>query len=337
MNKNIPLTMEINYHSIFGGKSIVVLDFISRKHENFKIRLRFIKDDNKKIALDALVDSLKNSIRQLDTVNRMLIDKAGMLEFIRSLNLKKLENHDIALECLDISDGIVKFSINENGNSCHKYSLPFFSLTKPNESNKDIHFGYEMQVENDPDKKPYDVAYFFSRTDIQGDTRQVTRKIYLFPIDKKSLEIAQQAISHCQDISQLKLDIPYVSYDPNRIDELGYIEEIQTKLDIQTIIAETLMHLKPTKFFRKDNSEKIQIFNALAKKIAAGESLKEIRQNLNQHDKWEILSQHRDPWGIFSLFKGKTHSVMAWELLNERLGVVFSADANTSNTVLTRH
>ena len=314
--KDIQLGTKINYYSIFGGKSIVVLNFTSLKDERFKITLRFIKDNDKKIALDALIDSLKNSISQLSTVDGIFINNEGMLEFISSLELKKLDDSDIALECLDISNGTVKFSINEKKNSFHKYLLPFFSLTKINEY---IHFGYEIPVENNPDKKPYDVAYFFSKEDTQRGTRQVISKIYLFPTDKESLEIAQGAISRCQYITNLKLDIPYVIVDPNRINELGYMEKKQTELDIQTIILETLIHLKASNFFRKNNSEKIKIFNALANDIATDESFEKTNNTLNRHDIWQILSQHRDPWGFFSFFKGQTHSVASWELIEQRI------------------
>jgi hypothetical protein len=335
-NKDIPLTIKIEHHSIFGGKSIVVLNFTSLKDKKFKIGLRFIKDDNKKIPLNALVDSLKNSIDRADTANLILMDGAGMLRFIESLNLKKLENRDIAdLECLDISNGTVKFSINENGNSCHKYLLSFFSLTKPNESNKDIHFGYEIPLKNDTDKKPYDVAYFFSRTGIQECPRQVIRKIYLFPIDKESLEIAQREISLCkdiEDITKLKLQIACVIFDPNGIRKLGYRDEIQTKLDIQTIILETLIHLKASNFFRKNNSKKIEIFNALANDIATDELFEKTYETLNRRDIWETLSQHRDPWGFLSFFKGKTHSVASLELIEQKI-ILFKKKLKNESTV----
>lgn len=109
-------------------------------------------------------------------------------------------------------------------------------------------------------------------------------------------------------------------------------KEMQTRKDLQATITKILTHLEKDKIFRKNNSEKIQIFNELAKNIVAGKSLKEIQKNLNQHDKRQILSQHRDPWGVFSFFKGKPHSLVAWEDLEKQLQEAFPTDVNATSS-----
>ncbi|MGB9087035.1 MAG: hypothetical protein WCB98_01495 [Candidatus Aquirickettsiella gammari] len=328
-NVNTRLKFTIKYYDLFENRSIVVCTAASPEDKKFNLQLRFIQDKTKQIDFTQLTNNLKQCIEKINSANRLILGEENERRFFNDL-----KNSGFDLKFTDIiQDGgktICKNAKNqpELSKEYNKELLALFSLDTIKINHQIRHIGYEMP-KNTIDNDPIPSIYIF-------DGRKLIKKIYLFPFDETSLQKAKEIILAAKDIDNLKLEIPFVAYNP-RLNKEFYDEEIQTRIDLQTIIAETLMHLKPTKFFRKDNSEKIQIFNALAKKIAAGESLKEIRQNLNQHDKWQILSQHRDPWGIFSFFKGKTHSVMAWELLNERLGVVFSADANTSNTVLTRH
>lgn len=326
---NTPLKFIIQSYDLFENKSIVVCTAASPEDKNFNFQLRFIQDKTKQIDFTQLTNNLNQCVQKINITNRLVLSKENECRFFNNL-----KNSGFDLRFTDtIRDGIKTICENAKNQPglSKEYNnelLALFSLDTIKVNHQIWHIGYEMP-KNTTDYDPILSIYIF-------DGRGLTKKIYLFPFDETSLQKAKEIILAAKDIDNLKLEIPFVAYNP-RLNKEFYDEEIQTRIDLQTIIAETLMHLKPTKFFRKDNSEKIQIFNALAKKIAAGESLEEIRQNLNQYNKWQILSQHRDPWGIFSFFKGKTHSVMAWELLNERLGVVFSADANTSNTVLTRH
>jgi len=80
-----------------------------------------------------------------------------------------------------------------------------------------------------------------------------------------------------------------------------------------------LIHLKASNFFRKNNSEKIKIFNALANDIANDESFEKTNNTLNRNDIWQILSQNKNKWGLFSFFKGQTHSVASLELIEQRI------------------
>lgn len=171
-------------------------------------------------------------------------------------------------------------------------------------------------IENDPIHS----IYIF-----EGKT--LLKKIYFFPIDETSLKDAQESIKNVKDINTLNLEIPFVVYDPKRSNDF-YNKDIQIRIDLQTIIAEILIHLKQVRFFRKDNTAKTLIFKDLAKDIASDKPLAEIEHTLNQHDKWAVLAQHRDPWGFFAFFKGEPHSLVAWDCLKETLS---SVELNVNN------
>jgi hypothetical protein len=171
-------------------------------------------------------------------------------------------------------------------------------------------------IENDP---IHSIYIFEGRT--------LLNKIYFFPIDETSLKDAQESIKNVKDINTLNLEIPFVVYDPKRSNDF-YNKDIQIRIDLQTIIAEILIHLKQVRFFRKDNTAKTLIFKDLAKDIASDKPLAEIEHTLNQHDKWAVLAQHRDPWGFFAFFKGEPHSLVAWDCLKETLS---SVELNVNN------
>ncbi|MCH9754807.1 MAG: hypothetical protein K0U11_03025, partial [Gammaproteobacteria bacterium] len=79
--------------------------------------------------------------------------------------------------------------------------------------------------------------------------------------------------------------------------------------------------------------EKASLFRSLAKDIASDKPINTISNQLNQHDTWKLLAQHRDPWGLFSFFKGKTHSLIAWQALRDEISH-FSSSFNNQFSYL---
>lgn len=146
-----------------------------------------------------------------------------------------------------------------------------------------------------------------------------TKKIYLFPISSEFLENTRSAIIEAiSTLNNLNLRIPFVIYDPTKNDS-AYDKEIQIRIALQTDIADILTHLKKPKCFRSDGEKKYKIFSELAKRIAKGDELENIKATLDSHDTWKILAQHRDPWGFFAFFKGQTYSLITWNLLKQTL------------------
>ena len=321
-NTNISLECKSKRYQLFANQSLIVWTVTSPQDRAFNLQLRFIQDNAKKIDFTQLTNKLKQYIKKINSVNKLFLTEENKLLFF-----SYLKNIDFNLKLADIIQDNVK-TIYENYGNQPKLSkeynenlLVLFSLSTVKINNLDLHIGYEKPkntIENDPIHS----IYIF-----EGKT--LLKKIYFFPIDETSLKNAQESIKNVKDINTLNLEIPFVAYDPKLSNDF-YNKDIQIRIDLQTIIAETLTHLKQVRFFRKDNTAKTQIFKDLAKDIAAGKSFEEIKNTLNQHDKWAVLAQHRDLWGFFTFFKSEPHSLVAWNLLKEKLS---SLESNANNTV----
>lgn len=315
------LTSTTKCYGLFGGQSIVVWTVTSPKDKKFNLQLRFIQDNAKKIDLTQLTDNLKQYIEKINSVDKLSLSEENARIFFKSL-----ENSGFDITLTELIKDESKIIYGSEEYSYDKNLLALFSLKtiiKKND-NQIRYFGYEMPNKiADSALIPIHSLYIF-------EGKKLVKKIYLFPSDESSLTTARDTVLGAEDINSLKLDIPFVAYDP-KSNNKSYEQEIQTRIDLQTVIAETLTHLKQVKFFRKDNSGKIQIFKEFAKDIAASKPLKEIQKSLNQHDKWEKLSQHRDFFGFFSFFKGKPHSLVAWEDLKNRLEEAFPTDVSATS------
>lgn len=324
-NSDINLNFFTKYYKIFGNQSIVVWDIKSPEDANFQYRLRFIENGTKKTDFNQLENKLRNFIEKVTYSKKLFLNKK--YEFLISLKeldldlkstqlIQKKKNKNIVFKVgKDQSKVIQEFDKN--------LSALFITDTFQNTS-KILNFGYEMPDVIIEDATP---LYYVS---IYSD-KQLAKKLYLFPISARSLENTVSMLKNNSVIALQSLGIPYVEYIPkNSTSNSNYDKDIQTRINLQTIISEILTHLEKPKCFRKNGSEKADIFRNLAKSIANGEALGNISSKLNEHDTWKLLAQHRDPWGFLSFFKGKTHSLIAWKALKDETSNFFSSSLTST-------
>jgi hypothetical protein len=321
-------------YAINRNQSIVVWTATSPQDPNFNIQLRFIQDNAKKIDFARLLENLKGRIQPLNIIlsNKLFFKKKDDIkEFLDSL--KDVGINPKSAQLIKDKKTLYESVESELFKESNKELLALLTTRKIKTLNdKTLYFGYKISEELRSQASSFDKGHtncvcIFN----EKKTKQLINKVYLFPTDEASLEKAQESIKNVKDINTLNLEIPFVAYDPKLSNDF-YNKDIQIRIDLQTIIAEILIHLKQVGFFRKDNATKTLIFKDLAKDIASGKPLAEIEHTLNQHDKWAVLAQHRDPWGFFAFFKGEPHSLVAWNCLKETLSSV-ELNANNAATL----
>ncbi len=344
-DNKLALNLVPKYQGISRGQSIVVWTITDPEDKEFKYQLQFISDNTCNFGADQLLNLLKQCIEQTkspSTPHKLFLNKKK--EFLDALE-KQSGLNNIRL----VQDGKGSYYI-KNDKLLAEYFDPLLSLLCTDHislsGDKALRFGYKLEEKDYPlpgGSTSINCVYFceekknkLATTNKERDIIKVFNEIYLFPSDEPSLKMAQRKIKdRIEENSNIKkLEIPFVVYDSAQHKEKGesYFKDIQARIALQTIIAEILIHLKQVKSFRKDNTEKMKIFGELAENIADNNMpLTEIRNTLNQHDKWKTLSQHRDPWGLFAFFKGKTHSLVAWELLQEKVAEILKL-TNTAST-----
>lgn len=302
---DIKLNFFTKYHELYDNQSLVICDINGKEDNKFHFQLRFIQKNSQKINLSQLESDLKNYIVKIKVNNSLHFNDENKINFLNVL--KKL---GIDIKLIEIIQNNSRFKIDNESNLIKEYNKNLLALFCISSSAK-LSFGYEIPEKFSENSAPLCCAQIYTK-------EQLSQKIYLFPINAQSLNSALSLLKNNPSINLRNLEIPFVEYLPSKSSQ-QYNKEIQTRINLQVTISEILTHLEKPKCFRKDGSEKAHLFRNLAKSIASGEALDNISSKLNKHDTWKLLSQHRDPWGFFSFFKGKTHSLIAWEALRKEI------------------
>lgn len=315
-NSHLKLEFFPKHYEIFDGQSLVICDIKSSEDKKFHIQLRFIQKNSHKISFSQLESDLRNCIVKIRANNSLYFHDENKINFLNIL--KKI---GLDLKLTEIIQNKSRFKIDNQSKlikELDKNLIALFCI----DSSANFNFGYEIPENFSENSAPLCCVQIFSG-------KQLSKKIYLFPTSAKSLTNTVSTLKNNPSINLQNLEISYVEYAPARSkSEQQYDKEIQTRINLQAIIAEILTHLEKPKCFRKNGLEKVNIFRNLAKSIASGEALGNISSQFNAHDTWKLLAQHRDPWGFLSFFKGKTHSLIAWEALRDEISN-FSSSSHT--------
>lgn len=305
-NSDIKLNFITNNFAIFDNQSLVICDITGKEDRKFHFQLRFIQKNSQKIDLNQLESDLKNYIIKIKVNNSLHFNNENKIKFL--IALKKL---GLDLKVTEIIHNKSQFKIDNNQSKLitvhDKNLISLFCL----DSFANFNFGYEISEDLAKNNAPLCCLSFFSG-------KQLVKKIYLFPASSQSLTNTISKLKNNSSLNPQNTGIPHVEYLPSKSSH-QYNEEIQVRINLQTIISEILTHLEKPKCFRKNGLEKADIFINMAKSITNGEALSNISSKLNEHDTWKLLAQHRDPWGFLSFFKGKTHSLVAWETLRDEI------------------
>lgn len=299
-------------YKIYNDQSLIICNVTG--DTNFHFAIRFIQKNSQRINLEQFESDLSKHLvirRIRDSLCFIDENKLAILNYLKNLGIDPNTTEIIQKKTLyKVKDS--KLTKSYDKNSIHLFCLDSVGNCK---------FGYEISENLSLDSSPLACIQLFSN-------ERLSKKIYLFPTNSKSLTNA--ALISINDSDDLKnLEFPYVEYIPSKSSpNSNYDKEIQTRINLQSIISEILTHLEKPKCFRKNGTKKAEIFRNLAMSIANNEGLNNIYSKLNEHDTWKILAQHRDPWGCFSFFKGKTHSLLAWQALRVEI-------SNFSNSTYT--
>jgi hypothetical protein len=315
-NSDLKINFFTKYYEIFDGQSLVICDIKSKEDSKFHFQLRFIQNNSQKINLIQLESYLKNYIVKIAANNSLYFNNQNKLKLL--IDLKEL---GIDLSSIEIIQNNSRFKIDRQSKLITEHGKNLIGLFCL-DSFASIKFGYEIPEDLSKNNSPLCCLSIFSG-------KQLSKKIYLFPANSKSLTDTIATLKNNSDINLQSLRIPYVEYIPSKSAQSNYDEKVQTRINLQTIISEILTHLEKPKCFRKNGSKKADIFRNLAKDIASGKPIDDISKQLNQHDTWKLLAQHRDPWGLFSFFKGKTHSLVAWKALRDEISNFSSPTTHT--------
>lgn len=287
------------------NQSVFVLNATDPIDTEFQFQFRYIQDKSKKINFEKLKEYLRNNTKILSTGKRILYYpgyKPGQMDKIaRTQELFKL------FPDVQLAEFIYNKFIFRKGEKEIKDPkfINFFKIFSFQENTKNSLLGYEIPETNAQDIIPNYCIYSMDR-------KLLANKTYLFPYCSKSLEklANEQAMKkfpmNAQELKILHFD------DDNHPNRNIYLVLLQN-------ICEILEHLKKPKFFGETATDKIAIFLELADMISQKKPLINIKEFLNSFDKVEILSKHRDPWGIFAFFKGETHSISIWNTLRKML------------------
>ena len=312
-HSDIKLNFFTKKYEIFDNQSIIIWDAQGKDdYCKFHFQFRFIENNNKKIDFNYLENKLKNFIDKSPYSKKLIFNKK--YQFLMSLKEAGFDLKSIQIIQKQESKNFV-FKIDKNQSkvtqeSDKNLSALFIIHTFQNSSNT-INFGCEIPDVITGATTPLYCVSIYSK-------KKLSKKIYLFPTSSKYLADAVSTLKNESAMDLQTLGIPYVEYIPAQSNS-NYDKDIQTRINLQTIISEILTHLEKPKCFRRNGTEKASIFKDLAKSIASGEALDNIFLKLNENDTRKLLSQHRDPWGFLSFFKGKTDSLIARKALKDEI------------------
>lgn len=312
-NSDINLNFFTKSYKIFYDKSLIILDIQGNADSNFHFQIGFILKNSQKIDFNFLESKLKACITSTNNHKNLFFnDKLKFLSFL--LPLFELDSKSTKIIQIKKNKEYF-FKINEERSKVvqdfDKNLSDLFITDSFQNKHETFYLGYEKPKNITGNNAPLFYALIYS-----GE--KLSKKLFLFPTNSQCLKSSVFMLKNESALDPLTLGIPYVEYIPqNSTSNSNYDKDIQTRINLQTIISEILTHLEKPKCFRKNGSEKADIFKNLAKSIASGEALGNISSQFNAHDTWKLLAQHRDPWGFLSFFKGKTHSLIAWEALRD--------------------
>ncbi len=326
---DIKLDIFIKEYNLADNRSVTVWNIKSQEDPNFYFQLRFEPTKNK-INFDEVKNNLLASIKKLQYANTIFFN--GKLEFLKYFINLGFDTESTAIiqknngksskalfKCDKHKQNIIK--------AFDKELNDLFVVDIIKKNNKTYYLSYEIPEDITGNTTPLCSISIFSG-------KKLSEKIYLFP--GESLKDVINTLKNSNPINLANLSIPYVKNTGPYSEDKLHNNDIQIRINLQTIISEILTHLGKPSFLRKNGSEKVNIFSNLAKSIANGEALSNISSQFNAHDTWKILAQHRDPWGFFAFFKGKTHSLIAWEALKEEISS-FTANNQSLSALPPRH
>lgn len=302
-------------YKIFDDQSLIICHVSSEEYSKFHFQIRFIQKKSQIINLTQFESDLSEHLIKGQFTNLLYLNDDNKLAILQYL--KNLGGDPNSTEMIQ-NKSRYKVKDSTLTKTYDKNLIQLFCL----ESAPNFNFGYEISQPFSENSSPLVCIQIFSG-------KQLSKKIYLFPTDLKSLKGAISTLKNSTGHDLENLGCPYVEYLPSKSStNSNYDTEIQTRINLQSIISEVLIHLEKPKCFRKNGSKKMEIFRNLAKSIANNEELNNISNKLNEHDTWRLLAQHRDPWGFLSFFKGKTYSLVAWQALRDEISS-FSNPINT--------
>ncbi|MGC1855095.1 MAG: hypothetical protein WA659_06975 [Candidatus Aquirickettsiella sp.] len=295
---DVTLNIDTKNYKLLDNRSITVCDIKSPEDPNFYFQLRFIQKSSQKIDLNQLESALKNRIKKLDVNNALYFDKKEFLISLGKLGFNIESTAIIEKNKEKSSKALFKLDQKKLITSYDKNLLDLFILKSIDKDGKTYYLSYEIPKDITGNNSPIcSISIFFNKS---------LEKIYLFPT--KSFEL--------EDVIK-NLNIPYVKNSDPFSNNKSHNEEIQTRINLQTTISEILTHLEKPKYFRKNGSDKVDIFKNLSKMISENKSLTAIKTQLDSFNTLQVLSKHRDPWGFFAFFKGETYSAIAWKELGK--------------------
>lgn len=308
---NIKLDIFAKNYALPDNRTITVWDITSPEDTKFYFQLRF-EQNNNKINYNIIKNCLIASIENLPNIKKLVFNHKKKFFINLGLDIestaiiqKKIKGQEKYSQAL--------FKLDERKQSVIQVSdrelLDLFVLDTLDKNGKKYYLSYEIPKDITKDNTP------LCSISIYND-KQLSEKIYLFPTNS----LKNVFLKNSEPINLKDLNIPYVrNNDPYNQTET-HNQYIQTQINLQTIISEILIHLEKQKYLREDGSKKIKIFRTISEAISKGETLDTIyNHHLNAHDSWKCLALHRDLWGFFSFFKGKTHSLVAWDALKKEI------------------
>lgn len=295
---DVKLDIYTKNYNLLDNLSITVCDIKSTEDSDFHYQLRF-KQNKSMIDFDEIKNQLKISIKKLTSHKKIFLAELDFLISLINLGFDIKSTAIIKKNKKKSSEALYK--LNDQKKLITDYDknlLDLFILKSIEEDGKIYYLSYEIPKDITGNNPPICSISIYSNT--------LLEKIYLFPT--KSFEL-EDVITN--------LNIPYVKNSDPFSNNKSHNEEIQTRINLQTTISEILDHLEKPKYFRKNGSKKISIFEKLSKMIGENKSLTEIKTELDSFSTLQTLSEHRDPWGFFAFFKGETYSAIAWKELGK--------------------
>lgn len=304
INTDSCLIFSENSYPIFGNQFIHTLNVIDSNDKNFQFQFRCCHKKLKKVDFSILKNYLEDNTKCLHKKRMLQYPgyRPGKMDITTRTN--KLFNLFSEIQHAEFIYNKVLFR--KDGEEINdKNFINFFKIFSYQTNTQNTQLGWEIPETYTQNIIPNCCIYSINK-------KTFINKIYLFPYGSTSLQnLANEKAMKEFPGNSLRLKILHFDGDTHP-DRNSY-------LTLQQSISEVLKHLERPNFFRKTAADKIEIFLTLSTMISDRESLENIKVFLNRYDKVEILSKHRDPWGIFSFFKGGTYSVFLWKELGKML------------------
>jgi hypothetical protein len=299
------LNFSENSYDLSPKQSIYILHVTDSNDKNFHLQFRYLQDKSKKIDFSILKDYLEKNTQSL--YRKRILQYPGYKSGAMDKTKRAQELFKLFSEIQHVEFIYNKVLFRKDGEEIKdKNFINFFKIFSYQTNTKNTQLGYEIPETYIENVIPNYCIYCIN------NKKKLSNKIYLFPYSATSiLNLAnEETMKKFPDNAQ-ELKILHFEGDthPDR----------NIYLTLQQSIGEVFEHLEKPKFFGKVATDKIEIFLELSKMISNKESLENIKDFLNRHDKVEILSKHRDPWGIFAFFKGETYSAFIWKELDKML------------------